>query len=442
MDFKSLINKLDSMEAPPTTPKAPELPKVVQLDEDHALKVLAGTRTLNEAADLMEKKLSKAEKDKKEEVVKSMKDDKAGFKKRYGKKGEEVMHATATKIAKKKTESADDEKKNESVEVTAFKSKFAEMVAEAKKKAKPDFLDINNNGDTKESMKKAAADKKKASSKKDAPAAKKGMTDKQAKFFGKKKSVKESVFESEAEGPADLLAAVEEEINNPGGSTDNLRDVLNATFGSDRSPEFKKARAVIGKYLDLVDNASVGSKKDGIEPMRGGNIAQFIQDYDLTDRLQHAAAMLDKIGESSELNTREGIIGGAAKLAGKAIGGVAKGVGAIAGVPAGIKQAFRKGKQRSTSTISGESREMIKGKKVVAESVEQKLSFRDMMRLVVESGGQQQIDPVDKALFTWATRVAHNKLGEGMKAEVYAGLVYERMGGKFEMYDILSEDQK
>jgi hypothetical protein len=97
------------------------------------------------------------------------------------------------------------------------------------------------------------------------------------------------------EGPADLLAAIEQEINNPGGSVDNLRDVLNATFGSDRSPEFKKARAVIGKYLDLVDNAAMGSEQDGIAPMGSGNIARHIQQYDLTDYLQHAAAMLDKV---------------------------------------------------------------------------------------------------------------------------------------------------
>ncbi len=65
-----------------------------------------------------------------------------------------------------------------------------------------------------------------------------------------------------------------------------------------------------------------------------------------------------------------------------------------------------------------------------------------MVQLVQESGGQQQIDPVDKALFTWAERVAKSKLGEGMKAELYAGLIYERNGGVFEMYDVLSEDQK
>ena len=81
-------------------------------------------------------------------------------------------------------------------------------------------------------------------------------------------------------------------------------------------------------------------------------------------------------------------------------------------------------------------------KKVVAESVEQKLTFKDMVRLVQESGGQQQIDPVDKALFTWAERVAKAKLGEGMKSDLYAGLIYERNGGVFEMYDVLAEDQK
>jgi hypothetical protein len=90
-----------------------------------------------------------------------------------------------------------------------------------------------------------------------------------------------------------------------------------------------------------------------------------------------------------------------------------------------------------------ESAMMPKGKKrPVKESVETKLSFKQMVQLVQESGGQQQIDPVDKALFTWAERVAKNKLGEGMKADLYAGLVYERNGGVFEMYDVLSEDQK
>ena len=100
------------------------------------------------------------------------------------------------------------------------------------------------------------------------------------------------------------------------------------------------------------------------------------------------------------------------------------------------------GLQKAIAKKKGTSESVRTSKKVVAESVEQKLTFKQMVQLVQESGGQQQIDPMDKELFAWATRVAQKKLGEGMKAEVYAGLVYERMGGVFEMYDVLSEDQK
>ena len=109
----------------------------------------------------------------------------------------------------------------------------------------------------------------------------------------------------------------------------------------------------------------------------------------------------------------------------------------------GDKKDGKKGMSAKQEKYFGKKNESVtSSKKVVAESVEQKLSFRDMMKLVVESGGQQQIDPLDKELFAWAERVAKTKLGEGMKAEVYAGMVYERMGGRFEMYDVLSEEQK
>lgn len=90
-----------------------------------------------------------------------------------------------------------------------------------------------------------------------------------------------------------------------------------------------------------------------------------------------------------------------------------------------------------------ESKVMPKGKKrAVAESVEQKLNFRDMIKLVQESGGQQQIDPVDQALWSWANRVAATKVQESAKAEIFAAMIYERNGGVFEMYDVLSETQK
>lgn len=53
-------------------------------------------------AGVMEKKLTEPEKKEKEKIVKGMKKDKKGFKKRYGDDAESVMYATATKIAKEK----------------------------------------------------------------------------------------------------------------------------------------------------------------------------------------------------------------------------------------------------------------------------------------------------------------------------------------------------
>jgi hypothetical protein len=289
MDFKSLISKIESIDGKIDTPKAPELPKSVQLNEDAQLRVLSGRTTYVAEAK------KKAEEDVKEEM-------KVGDKKPSATGG--TIEKTATGIkhhagknygGSKAEVDADDEDdkpkkkaKKESVE-PEFKSKFMKMVeakkdeaADKKKKmakkekmaegSKPDFLDVDKDGDKKEPMKKAAADKGD-----DKPAGKKGMSDKQAKYFGKKT----------------------------------------------------------------------------------------------------------------------------------------------------------------------ESAMMPKGKKrPVKESVETQMSFKQMVQLVQESGGQQQIDPVDKALFTWAERVAKNKLGEGMKADLYAGLVYERNGGVFEMYDVLSETQK
>ena len=289
MDFKSLISKIESIDGKIDTPKAPQLPKSVQLNEDAQLRVLSGRSTYVAEA-----------KKKAEEDVKEADDMKVGDKKNIAtgtveKTKTGMIHKSSKAYGGSEEKEADDEDdkpkkkaKKESVE-PEFKSKFMKMVeakkdeaADKKKKmakkekmaegSKPDFLDLDKDGDKKEPMKKAAGDKGD-----DKPAGKKGMSDKQAKYFGKKT----------------------------------------------------------------------------------------------------------------------------------------------------------------------ESAMMPKGKKkTVKESVETKLSFKEMVQLVQESGGQQQIDPVDKALFTWAERVAKNKLGEGMKADLYAGLVYERNGGEFEMYDVLSEAQK
>ena len=55
-----------------------------------------------------ERKMTSAEKDKKEKYVKGMKKDKGGFTKRYGKDGKSVMYATATKMAMKKEETVNE----------------------------------------------------------------------------------------------------------------------------------------------------------------------------------------------------------------------------------------------------------------------------------------------------------------------------------------------
>jgi len=87
-----------------------------------------------------------------------------------------------------------------------------------------------------------------------------------------------------------------------------------------------------------------------------------------------------------------------------------------------------------------------KKKGAVKESITESatpLNFVQMIKLVKESGGQQAIDPMDTALWNWANRVASSKITEGgQKAEIFAAMIYERNGGRFEMYDVLAEDSK
>lgn len=326
MDFKSLINKIDSLDIPATSIAAPELPKAVQLNEDAELRVLAGTSSYVAEA-------KKAKEEKKEKSVEEGFDDNAKpgdtFKTKTG-------VATKTKTGLKHERSYEKEKdeddedapkskkaKKESIDSEAFKNKFAKMV----EAAKPDFLDIDKDGNKKESMKKAAKEKK----------AKPDYSKAMDKMFG---------------GNAEEL-------------TKNLtiKKKTNEAEEEKRAPAKKTTRTV-----DLPSGA-----KGKITKVQGWQSQKAEKDAD----------------KDSKKN---------------------------------------------------ESKMMPKGKKrPVKESVEQKLTFKQMVQLVQESGGQQQIDPIDTELFNWATRVAKNKLGEGMQAELYAGLIYERNGGVFQMYDILSE---
>jgi hypothetical protein len=525
MDFKSLINKLDSMEAPPQTPQAPKLPATIKLDEDAELRVLAGTSTILAESQIMEKKLTKAEKatkDKKTDegldmnLIKAASEKGMGPKKsdpesdrnihkKYGSRSDKATDdgdddeddeddEKATKYAGRKKPAAKKSAKKESIDPEQFRSKFLSLV-EAKKKeaemktAKGKKAEEKMDEGKKSTKKKPDADgdgvpdwaDKKPGEDDNAgnkPAGKKGMTAAQKKLppglqkaiaakKGKKK-VKESLDElfvyhpdgkfgyGDQEGPEDLLSAVEQEIENPGMAVDNLTDVLNATFDSDDSPEFEKARMIIEKYIELVTNADIDHASDDadddepeIRRMGHGDLARHIREYDLTDRLQHAAAMLEKIigkSESADLDEFFSFDGPDSKKKDRGEDELAR------RQEKKVKTTDPSYKQKDDPKYGGRYKiggpkgklpeSQRRSKKVVSESTERKLSFREMMKLVVESGGQQQIDPLDKELFNWATRVAKSKFQESRKSEVYAGLVYERMGGRFEMYDVLSESQK
>jgi hypothetical protein len=313
MDFKSLLNKLDSMEAPPKSHAAPQLPKAVQLNEDAQLRVLSGTSSY----------ISEAKKKKDDEV----------------------------KEEKSSTGGTIDRSKKGVTKHTQNPNRFSdEPHSEPASKAKS----------------QSAADKEK---------------DKAAD----KADAKDSKDYEKAHGK---------------GSVTRVKDGKKV---ESIEPEFKsKFMKMVEAKKDEADKKKADKKKkmeEGAKP----DFLDMDKDGDKKEPMKKAVA--DKKGAAPK-----------------------KGVNPFA--------------KKEVNAKSKKDESVTRSKQVVAEGVESRLSFKQMMTLVVESGGQQQIDPLDKELFAWATRIAKQKLGEGMKAEVYAGLTYERMGGHFEMYDVLSEDQK
>ena len=309
MDFKSLISKLDSMEAPPQTPAAPVLEKAVQLNEDAQLRVLSG-------------------------------------------------RSTYVAEAKKK---ADEEKKNEKVKEE--KSSTGGEIDRSKKGVTKHKENPDRYSDEEHSEPKSSAKSKSAAEKKDAPEQKKSKTGTWGMEGGKKfdNTKKESI---EPEFKSKFMKMVEAK-----------KEESEAEAKKKKEDKKKKMAKIMdeGAKPDFLDMDKDGDKK---EPMK--------------------KAAADKGGD---------------------------------------KKDGKKGMSAAQEKFFGK-------KKTVKESIENILSFKDMIKLVQESGGQQQIDAVDQELFSWAQRVAKQKIGEGLKADVYAGMIYERMGGVFEMYDVLSEAQK
>jgi hypothetical protein len=330
MDFRSLIQKIESVDGAIETPKAPELPKSIKLDEDAEFRVLSGTSTILAESALMEKKRTDAEKEKavKEEM----------------KVGDKKKSSTGGTIEKTKT----------GVKHTAKDYDGEDHVEPAQKKA-----------------------------------SKAGMTGAERK-------------EQAAKDKAEEKKGKEWEAKHGKGSVTRHK-MEGAEIDSEK---FRS------KFMQMVEAAKKDEKK--------------VKGKKAEDKMDEAKKPDDD---------GDGVPNWADKKPGEDDN-------------ADKKKSGKKGMTAKQEKYFGKKNESVSpavkkaSKKLVKESVELKLSFKQMLKLVYESGGQQQIDPLDKTLFSWAERIAKSKFQESQKAEVYAGLVYERMGGRFEMYDVLSEDQK
>lgn len=382
MDFKSLISKISSLDDAVETPKAPEAAQPIRLDEDTELRVLAGVTALTESV-IAEKAVSKAQQKFMGMVHAAQKGEKAASPE-VAKVAKDMGKKDAKDFAATKHKGLPEKKTDESVEeATGFRATGKKKGEVEKSTRRQYFVKLEKGGSTK------------------------GMT----------------IVADEGETESELMDRVKRDARSGGYTVVGMRlkgevgesfydkfDALVEAKKKDDKKEDKKEKKVdeakkekMSKKEKKVDE---GAKPDFLDLDKDGNKKEPMK-----------AAAKDKGGDNKDKdNSSKGLSDKQKKL------------------PPGLQKAIAK---------KTESKMMPKGKKrPVKESVEQKLSFRDMMKLVVESGGQQQIDPLDKELFSWAERVAKTKLGEGMKAEVYAGLVYERMGGRFEMFDVLSEEQK
>jgi len=111
-------------------------------------------------------------------------------------------------------------------------------------------------------------------------------------------------------------------------------------------------------------------------------------------------------------------------------------IGGPKGLSKAIKDAGKDEKKDPKDKKTNEGSCKSKGKK---KKMNESFEFVNMMKMVKESGGQQAIDPIDTVLWTWANRVANSKLQESSKAELFAAMIYERNGGRFEMYDVMEK---
>lgn len=468
MDFKKIISTIDSLSKP--------------------------AETLTESV-IAEKAESKAQQKAAGAALAAKKSGDTSKLKGASKEMAKMSKKELEKVAGTKHKGLPEKKKTkESFDAEAFGDKFSKMV-EAKKGSKPDFLDLDGDGDTKEPMKKAAKEKKMKEGWDDMlKAAEKKKAEKGTGKFDSKKTSTGTVYTRKAstfdDGGKDsntkkaekkAKKTVKESIGSLGrkrvanvGQLD-ITAWLRQSLGlpKDAPVYFDDAdlvwgdativpRALVDGSLTLNDllkafKVAVDKHPDGWWQELDVDESMF---EDPMSRWQankgYSSPSVDKL--SPEAKKELSMLAKHPRiddLVGDYYEGKINRGPASKEVSSFIQELWDEisydmpggdDPDNSTPEVVSAIQSMFESKrsskKAVKESVERKLSFRDMMKLVVESGGQQQIDPIDQELFAWATRVAKNKLGEGMKAEVYAGMIYERMGGVFEMYDVLSEDKE
>jgi len=263
-----------------------------------------------------------------------------------------------------------------------------EVVTEAKKDskvkeaAKPDFLDMDKDGDKKEPMKKAAKDAKKDKKEEVKEAEQIIKAEKKPKKLPSKKSI--LMMCSKGMSVKEMCEA------HPDCDQKKLKEMCESCMEEYKK---KKNESVTFKDMDgeIVEAQSAKQKaafKKMLDKKKGKTSDDKEMDESKGEKTKYSKADLEKQKE---------------KLASK-------------------------------------TKELLKDKKkTVKESVEPKMSFVDMYKMVKESGGQQAIDPMDDALWTWANRVAVSKVEETNKQEIFAAMLYERNGGRFEMYDVVEK---
>ena len=281
-----------------------------------------------------------------------------------------------------------------------------QVVTEA---AKPDYIDIDGDGDKKEPMKKAAKDKKNKKEKVKEAAEGKMPSKAHVKKMCKDGMTKAEMCKMHPDCDQPKLKAMIDDCKKEMKESVNEAEQIIKAEKKKKLPSKKSILMMCGKGMSVKEMCEAHPDCDQKE---------------LKEMCESCMEEYKKKNESITFKDMDGEI--------------------VEAQSAKQKAAFKKMLDKKKGKTS-DDKEMDEGaygkkkKKTVKESVETKMSFVDMYKMVKESGGQQAIDPVDDALWNWSNRVAVSKVEETNKQEIFAAMLYERNGGRFEMYDVVEK---